>query len=205
MTSQNTPSPASKREKLKGGMDWLLKISAVGVVLSGIGAFGFGLFLPKIQERLGVTAIHEGFDAFKRDDFEPFRRTVVEALERLTPKPRVATYDAAESYQIGKCYIGSRCVVRFRLRRTLYGAKCAAPSTAPWVRNHGGIKHAAEALSPSLRVDKEWTILLSRFIGPREAQPGRGIYGVDLTYQCPDGTIIETTIPIMIELLPPQD
>lgn len=190
---------------MKDAADWIAKIGgAVAVLVILLGGM-VGLAVPFIQNQLGVTALKQSFTAFRTEDFDPFREDVLAALKRLTPKPTIAIYDESEAYQIGPCYLRGSCAARFRLKRTQYGSRCEAPDLQPWIRNHGGTKHAAEALSPSVRIDREWTILISRFIAPREAEPGRAIYAIDLTYQCPDGTVFERTTPVSITLLPAQE
>ena len=191
--------------RMKDAADWIAKIGGAVAVLVFLFGGVVGLAVPFIQSQLGITALKQSFAAFRTEDFEPFREDILAALQRLTPRPTIAIYDESEAYQIGPCHLRSPCAARFRLRRTQYGVRCDAPDLQPWVRNHGGAKHAAEALSPSIRIDKEWTILISRFVAPREAEPGRAVYAIDLTYHCPEGTVFERTTPVSITLLPVQE
>lgn len=195
--TDNNPPARSKAAQVKSVADWITKIGGAAAVLTLVGGGGMGLALPWVQDALGVTQL--------RRDFDIFSERVVGALDRLTPKPKIAIYDSAESYQEGTCHLRSECAVRFRLRRTAYGAGCKAPELQPWLRNHAGTKHAAEALSPAIRVDRDWTILISRFIAPREAKPGRATYVIDLTYECRDGSVFERTPPVPIILSPPRE
>jgi len=192
--------PVTQKIRKAGGIaDALLKICGALALAATTAAFLLFNELTQVIARdwLGITDLGLRMDA---------QESRLDGFDQRLPLARIARFDPTYSRMIGECRIGEVCKVRFRVRRTPYGARCDKPSVTPYVVNHGGIRHPSEFLGGAVRAsESEWDNVLISFRAPVSAQPGQAIYWSEQKYDCPFGTADEPSDKIPFILLPRRE
>ena len=128
-----------------------------------------------------------------------------ERIDKLEPVPIIAEYDDLRSAVNGPCFPGELCTYTYLIRRTSYGAACAAPKLEYVVVDHAGIQHFPQSENaPPRKLNTDWTLISGSFVLPRGVSTGLAEFYMSATYtKCGpnrDVSMQEFSLPLVFQI-----
>jgi len=165
---------------------YVVKIAAAWSILVGVLYF---IFEPRVQPYLNLpTTIAANARATQEntETLQLFGQRIADMevdLRDLAPDLKIAEYDEALSFQVGKCYLGKPCAMRIRFRRTEYGKQCDAPKASPKIINHFGQRYPTTYIDfEPIQGDTDWQVILFSVLIPDGVIKGSSRYYAELIY-----------------------